>query len=401
MAKTESLQRTKRATAFITMLAMLFISVISVAAYSRTAISSDDSTNGTEDATSNVYTDTILNTADIQLGPNDEIIRTDENGVINIKILRAFAVTIHNKGEETTVLIAKGTVQDALDKANITIGEGEAVTPSLSTELEEGMEISIHDSVSVSITADDETNMYDVSFGTVEQAIASAGVTLGDEDILSADRDEQVTEGMEIVIKRVTYKEETKTIVVDYDFIEEKTGSLYSGESEVKTKGVEGKAEQAVRNKYIDGELYDTEVISETVVQEPTDKVTLVGTKEKTSSSSSGSSASGYFTDSSGNQIAYASKIVGTATAYSDSEGALTATGVPVYYGGVAVNPNIIPYGSKMYIVSNDGQYVYGYATAVDTGGAMMSGSALVDLFYWSQSECYAFGRRSVTVYVL
>ena len=42
-----------------------------------------------------------------------------------------------------------------------------------------------------------------------------------------------------------------------------------------------------------------------------------------------------------------------------------------VYEGGVAVNPAIIPYGSKLYIEAADASHVYGYATAVAGSLAM------------------------------
>ena len=54
-----------------------------------------------------------------------------------------------------------------------------------------------------------------------------------------------------------------------------------------------------------------------------------------------------------------------------------------------------------MYIVSNDGQVVYGYAVAGDTGGALWAGTAIVDLYYNTYDECCQFGRRDVTIYVL
>ena len=66
-----------------------------------------------------------------------------------------------------------------------------------------------------------------------------------------------------------------------------------------------------------------------------------------------------------------------------------------------AVNPDVIPYGSRLYIEAADGSHVYGYATAIDTGGALMDGSAVVDLFYFSYDDCVNFGRRDVNVYVL
>lgn len=109
----------------------------------------------------------------------------------------------------------------------------------------------------------------------------------------------------------------------------------------------------------------------------------------------------GTFTDMNGNTVAYSSVVTGSGTAYTAPAGSLTATGVTAYHGGVAVNPNIIPYGSKLYIVSTDGSFVYGYATAVDTGGALMSGTAIVDCFYNTYDECVNFGRRNVNVYIV
>lgn len=79
----------------------------------------------------------------------------------------------------------------------------------------------------------------------------------------------------------------------------------------------------------------------------------------------------------------------------------MTSTGRPVAFGNVAVNPNVIPYGTRMYICSPDGSYVYGYAIAADTGGALMSGRVLADLFYETPAECYSFGRRTMSVYIL
>ena len=84
------------------------------------------------------------------------------------------------------------------------------------------------------------------------------------------------------------------------------------------------------------------------------------------------------------------------ATAYlpTDGNGAgVTATGVRATYGVVAVDPRIIPLGSKVYIPG------YGVALAADTGGAIKGYK--IDLCMESYSECMRFGRRNVTVYVL
>jgi 3D (Asp-Asp-Asp) domain-containing protein len=52
-----------------------------------------------------------------------------------------------------------------------------------------------------------------------------------------------------------------------------------------------------------------------------------------------------------------------------------------------------------MFIVSNDGSYVYGIATAEDCGGAIKGDR--VDLYMPTYGECIAFGRRGCTIYFL
>ena len=61
--------------------------------------------------------------------------------------------------------------------------------------------------------------------------------------------------------------------------------------------------------------------------------------------------AAGTFTDMYGNQVAYSSMLSGTCTAYS-VPGGTTSLGWDAVYGVIAVNPNIIPYGTRMYITS-------------------------------------------------
>ena len=75
------------------------------------------------------------------------------------------------------------------------------------------------------------------------------------------------------------------------------------------------------------------------------------------------------------------------------------ASGNIARVGTVAVDPKVIPLGTALYIVTDDGEYIYGYCIAEDTGGAVKGN--IVDLFFDTLEECYAFGRRNCTVYVL
>ena len=74
-----------------------------------------------------------------------------------------------------------------------------------------------------------------------------------------------------------------------------------------------------------------------------------------------------------------------------------SATGSAVCVGTVAVDTRVIPLGTRMYIVTNDGRVVYGMAVAADTG---VRGN-IVDLYYDTYQQCINFGRRSCTVYIL
>ena len=67
--------------------------------------------------------------------------------------------------------------------------------------------------------------------------------------------------------------------------------------------------------------------------------------------------------------------------------------GIPATYGVVAVDPSIIPLGTRLYIPG------YGMAIAADTGGAIVG--YCIDLCMESYAEAMDFGRRVVTVYVL
>ena len=61
----------------------------------------------------------------------------------------------------------------------------------------------------------------------------------------------------------------------------------------------------------------------------------------------------------------------------------------------------MIPYGSKLYITSADGSFVYGYAIASDTGTGLIDGIIDVDLFYDTYQESLLNGLRTVNIYVL
>lgn len=70
----------------------------------------------------------------------------------------------------------------------------------------------------------------------------------------------------------------------------------------------------------------------------------------------------------------------------------MTVTGTRPRPGVVAVNPQIIPYGTIMYVEG------YGWGIAEDTGGVIRKRTDLIDLYFDTHDEAYAWGRRTVKV---
>lgn len=347
---------TKRVVAVLIAFAVLLSSSVLTA----TAVKHVELKDGTRELTLKTYTtDThaILSQANIKLDSYDKIRKTKDDNKIYLEVLRAFPVHITYRNLEHVEFVTGGTVSDVLKKAQI------------------------------NLTSDDVIN--------------HSGDTL-------------VYDHMDIVIEQVKYitKSETKEIKFETKY---KNSDDYSkGYEEVISKGKNGKKEITKTYKYVNGELDGAVNEVEEIIAKPKNKVILKGTAEVVQTSNfdntksqvqenntAQSKSEKKDTSTSGNVkgMSYSKVLTGSATAYTASSGALTSTGVPAYVGGVAVNPNVIPYGSKLYIEA-DG-YTYGYATAVDTGGALMSGSALVDLYMSSYDECINFGRRNVKVYVL
>jgi 3D (Asp-Asp-Asp) domain-containing protein len=109
----------------------------------------------------------------------------------------------------------------------------------------------------------------------------------------------------------------------------------------------------------------------------------------------------GFITTSSGEKLAYSKILYCSATAYTTErqENKITATGTVARVGAIAVDPTVIPYGSEMYIVSDGGDWVYGYAAAEDCGGGIKGNK--IDLFFDTYDECIEFGVRDAIVYIL
>ena len=352
--------------------------------------------------------ESILEKTGVVLGENDKLVCTEnsENSV-NISVLRAFNVDVIDGKTRKTLTFNEGTVADAIKAAGLTISKSDSVSLSQNTQLEPDMEITIARFFTINVNLRGEKLSKEVPAGTVADALAYLDIKIDNDDVVNVNLSTEVSEDMNIKIDKVTYKEIEKTEKVAYNTVYKDTDDMYVGESSVETQGADGERTITIKEKYINGKLESSKETKNEITTQPIDEVILNGTKEYVSQvyTNSGyvsaNETENILTDVNGNQVHYTNVLTGSGTAYYAPVGALTSTGRLARYGVVAVDPDIIPYGSILYIVSNDGEVVYGYAVAGDTGGALWAGTAIVDLYYNTYDECCQFGRRDVTIYVL
>ena len=398
----EKLNKISRNTvALVLMVAICLTSVITVMA-KTVAVTIVDNGKTTSISLMDPTEENILETA-VQyeriesVDADDEV--TFDADANQLTIRRALDVVVTADGESHTVQMHYGdTVEQAVAEAGVVCAENDVLSLDSDTVLKKDTEVSVTRYYDVTVTADGKEQKLLLKEGDVQSALDAASIKLGKEDMANFPLDEALTENMQIKIARVTYEEETETETIDYTVKEVESDSLYVGETKVQTKGVEGERTIIYRNKLVDGKVVETEEISNEVTKEPVDKVVLVGTKKRPSGYASVSS-DGTLIDHNGNVISYKKALTGRCTAYTG--GGWTATGRPAQYGNIAVNPDVIPYGSKLYICSPDGSVVYGYAVAADTGGFASQGYIMADLYFDTYAECANFGVRNMTIYIL
>lgn len=240
---------------------------------------------------------------------------------------------------------------------------------------------------------------------TVEALLNRLNVKLGADDQISVALDKRTYDGMEIRIDRVTYATETysKTLPYETEYIADP--DLPEGEEQVVTAGSDGELLCTAMVTYENGQETERNVLRSRVTVSPVNEVIAVGTAmAKEAVSGELTIGNGVIITAEGDMLTYSECINVLATAYTCEETGgygITATGTRARVGAIAVDPTVIPYGTRMFIVSSDGEYIYGVATAEDCGHPDFICGYRIDLYFDTEYECVQFGARDCQVYIL
>jgi len=350
-------------------------------------------------------------------------------GIASVVLFAVLALSVNTvsvSADGQQVVTLKTMLSDTesiLELANIKHGDQDLVTTDESFGK---VDISVTYAFPVYITLGSNTTTITTTGATVGEILDMANIMVSENDIVNYDLNTFISKTSYIDVVDIDYITETYNQRIYYQTVTKTDKNLPKGVVH-ESKGQEGKKQITCRKTIVNGVVTDEEIINEVVLSEPVDKVIIKGTKKVsdpvketivTTTPSTDKAKNPAVTDSSkvksvsvlkpsspikldanGNPVDYKKHLTVQATAYLAK--GTCATGVPSKPGYIAVNPNVIPYGTKMYIKSSDGKYIYGYAIAADTGGFIRTKPNNVDLAFPTNDACIYFGRRNVEIYIL
>ncbi len=291
-------------------------------------------------------------------------------------------------GETKKVITRASTVLELLENENIKYTSHDIITPDLFSMIAAGDKVRIESAKPISVDVNGEKKFLFTAAVDVNAALRELGIDPSGDIRTSHNGFYELFTGMQLNVHVLTRRTETKEVPIAFEKTKTDDPGLLKGRSRLSTKGEQGIKKQVIEYVMVGNITIESNILSEEVIKQPTNEITRIGTKVP--------------------QIAAVPTLAGnvsrggrslrmTSTAYATGDaggaGSRTATGTGVYKGIVAVDPRVIPLGTRLYIEG------YGPAIAADTGGAIKGNR--IDLAFGSVAEALRWGRRSVTVQIL
>lgn len=235
------------------------------------------------------------------------------------------------------------------------------------------------DTQSVIVSLDGVPRMVSTDAQTVGELLDELSATIDTEYLLeNFSETDAITDTMTVSLTSVTEKIVATTDVVPYKTIEKASTELQPGKRRVVQEGQEGQTSIVSKEVYHGNKLVSTEPVETKVIASAVDEIIEVGASNVVSG------------------MTYKKAINAKVTAYTPYDAGcngITATGAKATKGVIAVDPSVIPLGSKVFVPG------YGVAIAADTGGAIKGNR--IDVCYDTKNEAFSWGIKNVTVYVL
>ncbi len=287
------------------------------------------------------------------------------------------------------------TVKELLSENKIEIGEHDKVEPALSKKISGDMKITIEEAFPLQLVDGGKKKKAWSTSTTVADFLKQQGITLNKTDRVEPGLDNVIKPDDVVNVVRVEKVTDVVEEPTDFTVVSRKDSALSKGKEKIVQEGKKGLVEKKYEIVKENGKEVSRKLVSENVVKESQDKIVNVGTKVLVAQVSRGSSPSASASAESGGREFYVSSTAYTANCNGCSGHTATGINLKVNPGAkvIAVDPSVIPLGSKVYVEG------YGYAVAADTGGAIKGNK--IDVFFSSQSDAYRWGRKTIKIKIL
>ena len=216
---------------------------------------------------------------------------------------------------------------------------------------------------------------------TVQQLLWQEFVVLGTYDRCSPSLQTPIKDGMTITVDKVKCVITTKNVTIPKETITRYSPLLANTAYQVLDPGQDGVREEKTKTWYLNGVQTKVDVVPGKVITAAKPTIILKGNG-----------------GSRGMTVKKSIQVVATAyepgpTSCGKYANGYTATGMKAGKGVIAVDPKVIPLGTKVYVEG------YGMAVAADVGGATKGNK--IDVCMDTVAECKQWGRKTVTLHIL
>ena len=334
----------------------------------------------------------LLSKLNISLYPGDRIfadgtpIHPDDplspGGIHSLQVLRSWPITLHIGTRTRTIHSSAPTLGEALWKAGVILHSSDLLSPAADTPLTGPLTARLERSQPLVIWFRDGELQARSAAKTVGEALNEAGVPLQGLDYSVPPAGDPLPENGEIRIVRVQEEVTLETEPLPFETKTQPLPELELDSQKIVQAGTYGLSGRRVRIRLEDGKEVSRQIEDSFVAQEPEPRIIGYGTKLVTHT----------LKTSSGN-LKYWRALNMYAVSYNPTSagGTITASGLPLAKGVVAVDTSYVPFGTRLYIPG------YGIAVAADTGGGVKG--RIIDLGYSDQD--YTPWHQWITVYFL
>lgn len=275
-----------------------------------------------------------------------------------------------------------GTVGELLREAGVAVGPHDRLAPAPARQVRNGMLITVRRARPVVLRVGGKRRLVMTAAGTVTEFLHETRVEVRPGDRVYPAPEKALRPGATVRVVRIETRVVSKAESLPYARITSPDPVLPRGMIHVVSAGRPGLRVRRVAVTTADGVVVARKVVDAVTLRPPQDLIIRVGTRRLIASRGEFAGKEFIYMEATGYAPWHGRGVDGT-----------TSTGMKAGYGVVAVDPQLIPLRSVLYIEG------YGRAIAGDVGSAIKG--RRIDLGFNTAREAYRFGRRPVRVYIL